>query len=348
MPEHGLALHSHRGTRAIQRLVEFAPSTGGLALWVTHHDDDRCRRTAGRHRRPMHPLRRRIRGLDCRGAGRTGGPRGAAHRAASPAALPGAAASAGRRRSAAVQHLRRCHRQQRARPPGLADIAAARRVAGAAAGQRAATHGRCGQCLAAVGCGAAVPRHRRPEPAARHARRRWAVAARCGRRDGHAPVAGHRLGSGGTEAGARGWRPTGSMDRLLLARANSALATRAIWCPAPRVRTRPKTKPRRHASGANACNVRMPATASIRCCARCWPICRAAARPGSSGCARNSRARCRRSAACHGHAHRARTWPTRGARAATGACPSNPASAPRGACRGWWWWSMSRARLPTN
>ncbi len=28
----------HRGTRAIQRMVEFAPSTGGLALWVRHED----------------------------------------------------------------------------------------------------------------------------------------------------------------------------------------------------------------------------------------------------------------------------------------------------------------------
>ena len=28
----------HRGTRAVQRLVEFAPSTGGLALWVHHRD----------------------------------------------------------------------------------------------------------------------------------------------------------------------------------------------------------------------------------------------------------------------------------------------------------------------
>ncbi len=28
----------HRGTRAIQRLVEYAPSTGGLALWVRHRD----------------------------------------------------------------------------------------------------------------------------------------------------------------------------------------------------------------------------------------------------------------------------------------------------------------------
>ncbi len=30
----------HRGTRAVQRMVEFAPSTGGLALWVGHLDDD--------------------------------------------------------------------------------------------------------------------------------------------------------------------------------------------------------------------------------------------------------------------------------------------------------------------
>jgi predicted metal-dependent peptidase len=32
------ALSSHRGTRAIQRMVEFAPATGGLALWVGHVD----------------------------------------------------------------------------------------------------------------------------------------------------------------------------------------------------------------------------------------------------------------------------------------------------------------------
>ncbi len=33
------ALHSgHRGTRAVQRLVEYAPSTGGLALWMHHVD----------------------------------------------------------------------------------------------------------------------------------------------------------------------------------------------------------------------------------------------------------------------------------------------------------------------
>jgi len=32
------ALYRHRGTRAVQRLVEFAPSTGGLALWVRHRD----------------------------------------------------------------------------------------------------------------------------------------------------------------------------------------------------------------------------------------------------------------------------------------------------------------------
>jgi hypothetical protein len=30
--------HRHRGTRAIQRMVEFAPSTGGLALWVRHFE----------------------------------------------------------------------------------------------------------------------------------------------------------------------------------------------------------------------------------------------------------------------------------------------------------------------
>lgn len=31
-------LYRHRGTRAVQRMVEFAPATGGLALWVAHRD----------------------------------------------------------------------------------------------------------------------------------------------------------------------------------------------------------------------------------------------------------------------------------------------------------------------
>ncbi|MBK9363774.1 MAG: hypothetical protein IPM99_22985 [Rubrivivax sp.] len=34
----GADTHRHRGTRATQRLVEYAPSTGGLALWVHHRD----------------------------------------------------------------------------------------------------------------------------------------------------------------------------------------------------------------------------------------------------------------------------------------------------------------------
>lgn len=37
MPDSG-GLYVHRGTHAIQRMVEFAPSTGGLALWVRHED----------------------------------------------------------------------------------------------------------------------------------------------------------------------------------------------------------------------------------------------------------------------------------------------------------------------
>jgi predicted metal-dependent peptidase len=34
----GSALYRHRGTRAVQRMVEYAPCTGGLALWVHHRD----------------------------------------------------------------------------------------------------------------------------------------------------------------------------------------------------------------------------------------------------------------------------------------------------------------------
>ena len=36
----GQGIHCHRGTRAIQKMVEFAPSTGGLALWIRHQDVD--------------------------------------------------------------------------------------------------------------------------------------------------------------------------------------------------------------------------------------------------------------------------------------------------------------------
>jgi predicted metal-dependent peptidase len=32
------AVYEHRGTRAVQRMVEYAPSTGGLALWIRHLD----------------------------------------------------------------------------------------------------------------------------------------------------------------------------------------------------------------------------------------------------------------------------------------------------------------------
>lgn len=38
-----IALYRHRGTRAIQRMVEYAPSTGGLALWIRHEDREPAR-----------------------------------------------------------------------------------------------------------------------------------------------------------------------------------------------------------------------------------------------------------------------------------------------------------------
>jgi predicted metal-dependent peptidase len=34
------AVYSHRGTRAVQRLLEYAPSSGSLALWIAHRDVD--------------------------------------------------------------------------------------------------------------------------------------------------------------------------------------------------------------------------------------------------------------------------------------------------------------------
>jgi len=34
------SLYTHRGTRAVQKMVEYAPSTGGLALWIHHRDVD--------------------------------------------------------------------------------------------------------------------------------------------------------------------------------------------------------------------------------------------------------------------------------------------------------------------
>ena len=38
--QYQLGVSGHRGTRAIQRLVEYAPASGGLALWMQHRDVD--------------------------------------------------------------------------------------------------------------------------------------------------------------------------------------------------------------------------------------------------------------------------------------------------------------------
>lgn len=38
MAEAATGQHQHRGVRAVQRMVEYAPSSGGLALWVGHRD----------------------------------------------------------------------------------------------------------------------------------------------------------------------------------------------------------------------------------------------------------------------------------------------------------------------
>lgn len=40
MPPERDAVYAHRGTPAIQRMVEYAPATGSLALWVRHRDVD--------------------------------------------------------------------------------------------------------------------------------------------------------------------------------------------------------------------------------------------------------------------------------------------------------------------
>lgn len=40
MPPDPKAVYAHRGTPAIQRMVEYAPATGSLALWVRHRDTD--------------------------------------------------------------------------------------------------------------------------------------------------------------------------------------------------------------------------------------------------------------------------------------------------------------------
>lgn len=40
MPPDPSAVYAHRGTPAIQRMVEYAPATGSLALWVRHRDTD--------------------------------------------------------------------------------------------------------------------------------------------------------------------------------------------------------------------------------------------------------------------------------------------------------------------
>lgn len=38
MSDYQISAQGHRGTRAVQRLVEYAPASGGLALWMQHRD----------------------------------------------------------------------------------------------------------------------------------------------------------------------------------------------------------------------------------------------------------------------------------------------------------------------
>ena len=44
-----ISVDGHRGTRAIQQLVEFAPASGGLALWMQHRDVEQAPETAYFH-----------------------------------------------------------------------------------------------------------------------------------------------------------------------------------------------------------------------------------------------------------------------------------------------------------
>ena len=267
-------------------MVEYAPSTGGLALWVRH--DDLPRRLA-----PQRTRRRvatdghtifygaALRDAAARRAGRLGRARGAAHRAAPPAALRSSCSSLigdvdlqlFNICADAIVNSTLAHLSWLQLPGGAVRL---ERAAGARAGHRAA-----GRAVAArMGRRAAVPRHRRPR----------------------APVAGAARGAPGRRAtpstGAARRARTSARAPTQRARARRRRRARRPAARRRRRRARPKRRPKQ----AREWSERIAARARRRRRAldaahAASPTCRARARPGSRCCARSSRAACRRSPA---------------------------------------------------
>jgi hypothetical protein len=244
----------HRGTRAIQRLVEYAPSTGGLALWVQHRD----------LADPAAPV------VATDGHTLFYGP------ASPPAAAAQAGLVAHEVLHIALRHPQRyLDLQQRLGDVDLqlfnicADAivnSSAGHLAGcscrparSAGPPAAATLGRRTTAEAALlewDVERAVPRHRRPA----------AAAAQAGGGGGRATR--QRAAGPGTQSQPRSrWagRPPPRRRPAPAVPGPGARPAARSRAPARNARSR-RPKPSR-APGANACCAPMPATASSRCCA---------------------------------------------------------------------------------
>ena len=222
--------------------------------------------------------------------------------------------AAGRRRPAALQHLRRCHRQQRARAicAWLELPARARCARGAADARAAPEHGgvETARCSSGTSSGCTA----RSTTARRRGERQVAAAA-AGRRDGPRPRAGARRRRARAAACQRPMRAREDADAADLLAGELAAGLR----------------PRTQAEAAREWSERLLRAhagdgAVSRCCARCSPTCPRTRTPWEqvlrTRLARGAVAAARR---CRGRGRRAPTSPTRAAPGAHGACPGSRA-----------------------
>ena len=239
----------HRGTRAIQRMVEFAPSTGGLALWVGHRDlaaepEARAVMTDG------HTVFYGSAFEKLTLAEQTGlvAHEVLPHRLASPATLPRSPACVGRCRSAAVQCLRRFDRQQRVVPSELAAAAGCGGLPRPDVVARARPAAGCRGGPDRLGRGTALPRHRRSQATRPSGASTGRQQRNIERENQRARFRGQT--STGDGSIRRRAPPRARMGRARRRSANSAPTVKSIWCR-PRIRKiRRKPKPNLHSNGA--------------------------------------------------------------------------------------------------
>ncbi len=257
--------HDHRGVRAIQRMVEFAPSTGGLALWVRHQNLGDGEFADCHDRRQYGVLRPRLRSPRPARTNRIGRARGSPHRAPPSAARARSAATARRCGHAAFQHLCRRHRQQHTFSPEMVAVAALICLPRPVAGDVLELDQDVETALLEWD----VERLYRSIDDRRvrddNNRQRVGRSGQTGGQSQEFPVGGPRF----TAAGRRPAKTkrAETTDRSRRGCANSAEKSSPISCQVPTRTLRRNWKPNRRANGANASCAAMPVTATSRCCA---------------------------------------------------------------------------------